>query len=936
VPKLTIEVTDYRLAANLARKILVGSAFAFIAPKPSDDLLLPEQQNVYGLPVGGRRTIALLPESQSFPGLRVNTETRPFKLVPILLPDKEIYRAIHDTVRLLLIAPDWLRANAQGSGSTQQVAQLVIEKNRSAYRTQTVELAAVGLTLVELTLLPEGNYRVYWNGEETTDYPRNRAECRFSIVEYVLSPLQATLLTHELQWSSLNCRLQVDRFQEPCNEPVLLELWSGSQQLGQQQLAPVAAGIYQAIEIALRDAKISKSDINEVVLVGGSTQIPAVQALVRQMLDKEPQQSINPDEVVALGAAIQASLFSGEVYDILLLDDTSELGGVTTLNPAPRNDFADIAYCGIVHTDERGKANLSFQVPDAIASYNIEAFALSESGREWCSTKKRLDVSKPVWAEFKLPKFIYPGDKSPATLDVSCASGQFQLRLLCDGVPVPFNLVGALQTASDSYTGQRAQVIFDAHPGHWRVEVEDLVTHECDVAERTVGELGRFKGLARRFQLLLPGEILERQAHKVLKLRLLPSLEKPFNLLCDATADYEYHCCEQTAAKLVAAVASLMAGGDPVKLRDVILAGVAREQRMHLPGRGLTLYPPDETCGVAEPDNYWGKIAAEHLCGLSIPGKSRFALDTTRSYSEIQRALQIAIAIGEDAAFAYKLPLVPTQIENGRDAYRALMRFPPAQDKALQYARRSLQQSNADRQMPQDAVLSRAEQAYCAATLLVAGNQSDRALAVAATNRLANSLDSHGRLYSTVDSVALIGLMTALRGAGIGTSGTVRVLLNGRAMSLAEAMEVSSTNQIDAIAVLEGAVLVELTTEVVEDWNTFQADLPVQVQLVVSPERANGSLRGGDTVELVVKVERYEPGLLAHVCLPPALSRLEGGGEVKRFSVDFCGRNVVRVPLLVTGHTFPPGEHWAVVVSNMFSEERTGNPGLLRVQVSAD
>jgi hypothetical protein len=689
------------------------------------------------------------------------------------------------------------------------------------------------------------------------------------------------------------------------------------------------------VEIALRDGKISKSDINEVVLVGGSTRIPAVQALVRQMLDKAPQQSINPDEVVALGAAIQASVLSAEVKDILLLENyTPERRGATS--PMPRTDFSDIAYCGIVRTDELGQASLSFRLPDAIASYNIEAFALSESGTEWCSTKNRLDVSKPIWAEFKLPKFIYPSDKSPATVDVSCASGQFRLRLLRDGVSVPFSLVGALQTAADSYTGQRAQVMFEAQPGQWRVEVEDLVTQECDVAERTVDELGRFKGLARRFQLLLPGETLERQTHRALQLQLLPSLGKPFNLLCEATADYEFRCCEQTAAKLLAAVTSLMAGGELVKLRDAILVGVAREQRMHLPGRGLALYPPEEMGGMAEPDHYWGKIAAEHLCGLSIIGESLFASEATRSDPEIQQALQIAIAIGEDAAFAYKLPLVPTQIESGRDAYRALMRSSPARDEALQYARSFLLRSTADHKKLQGAVLNRAEQAYCAAALLVGGSEPDRALAVAATNQLANSLDSNGRLYSTVDSVALIGLMTAMRAVGIGTSGTVRVLLNGRAMSLAEAMEVSSTNQIDAIAVLEGAALVELTTEVVEDWNAFRADVPVQVQLVVSQERANGLLCPGDTVELLVEVERYEPGLLVNVCLPPALSRLEGGGEVKRFSVDFCGRNLVRVPLFVTGHTLPAGEHWAVVVSNMFSEERTGNPGVLRVQVSPD
>lgn len=61
------------------------------------------------------------------------------------------------------------------------------------------------------------------------------------------------------------------------------------------------------VETALRDAKLSYSDIDEVILVGGSTRIPAVQDLVRKMAGKEPNVSVNPDEVVALGAAVQVS-----------------------------------------------------------------------------------------------------------------------------------------------------------------------------------------------------------------------------------------------------------------------------------------------------------------------------------------------------------------------------------------------------------------------------------------------------------------------------------------------------------------------------------------------------------------------------------------------------------------------------------------------------
>ena len=85
------------------------------------------------------------------------------------------------------------------------------------------------------------------------------------------------------------------------------------------------------VEKALNDARLDKSDINEVVLVGGSTRIPAIQDLVESLTGKKPNQSVNPDEVVAIGAAIQAGILAGEVKDILLLDVTPLSLGVETL-----------------------------------------------------------------------------------------------------------------------------------------------------------------------------------------------------------------------------------------------------------------------------------------------------------------------------------------------------------------------------------------------------------------------------------------------------------------------------------------------------------------------------------------------------------------------------------------------------------------------------
>ncbi len=1166
--RLTIELNDYNLAPGHARQMWVGSAFAFIAPNPTEDVVQEGLNNFYGTSSpASRRTLSLLPDGKAFPGFKVKPTERPLKLAPVLLTDKEIYRAGQDNVRLLVVAPAWLVGPAQA-------ARLVIENNGAIYRNQAVTLATGGLTLVELGQLPEGGYRVYWDADEAADYEGKKAECRFSSVEYVLSPLQATLLAHQLDGKKLECRLKVESFNEPLNVPVEIELWSGNQRLAQERrVKPGTPGIYN-IEFKVKasanerlELRVSHLDQTATVVIPGSAKAErdetllsglgrevraslmpgqttrevrglylsadstvkntpvtitdpaptsgkaqlrwqgAAQAARLLVLDAQNKliedrdlgdvtagqiveiETVAPGAFIAVGGwldgkawegwsfvmapsraqlniispttarpgrSVDLQLETGSTASVYLLVRDSRLVGatpkerlaaslkrglegvnkwatlgfikqtldqhpdwpsdyysfsrpgtgalprmplpppmgLTTLSGPPtgivrpmmaapqagsffaftsaevsmtsaaapmlyvanflsegtieaegdllgeaaktadpRRDFADVAYCAVVQTNPQGRASLSFQLPDAITSYSIEAFALTEGGLDWGAARESLEVTQPVWAEFKLPAFVYPGDVSAASLEVGCKSGQFRLRLLRDGTPVPFTLSGAKQIAPDSYSGQRAKVTFEAQSGLWRAELEDLTTGEQDASERTVEALGHFKGLARRFQLLLTGQTIIRETAGAIQLRLLPSLDKPFSLLCDATADYGHRCCEQTAAKLLAAVAALVSGsGDGGKLNDVILAGVARERRMFLPGQGFMMYPPEESGGNRQPNEYWGKLAAEHLSNLALVGGSLFVPGASSFEPSVKQALQEAMQMGEDAAKAYKLPLTPNRVDSGREAYRALARKASVRGEALGYARRSLREQGRN----QGAVLAREEQAYCAAALLLGGDPSDIGLAIEAANRLASSLGSEGRLYSTVDSVALISLMGALRMAGIGASGTGRVRLDGRELSLQEAIEAASDGQAKEVTTLEGAALVELTTEVVEDWNAFRATVPVGVNLNRVGKLGQTALRLGDTVELIVTIQQYEPGLLTHVCLPPALSKIEGGGEVKKFSVDFAGRTELRIPLRATGYTGPQGEHWAILVRNMFNEEQAGNPGLLTAQVSPE
>ncbi|PAF54936.1 molecular chaperone DnaK [Mycoplasmopsis agassizii] len=121
------------------------------------------------------------------------------------------------------------------------------------------------------------------------------------------------------------------------------------------------------IEDALTEAKLKPSDLDEVLLVGGSTRIPAVQTMVEHVLGKKPNRSINPDEVVAIGAAIQGGVLAGEIDDVLLLDVTPLTLGIETMGGVatpliPRNTTIPVTKSQIFSTAADNQTEVTINI----------------------------------------------------------------------------------------------------------------------------------------------------------------------------------------------------------------------------------------------------------------------------------------------------------------------------------------------------------------------------------------------------------------------------------------------------------------------------------------------------------------------------------------------------------------------------------------------
>jgi len=604
-------------------------------------------------------------------------------------------------------------------------------------------------------------------------------------------------------------------------------------------------------------------------------------------------------------------------------------GGGPYREPAPMpepvqvKDEPEVLFAGLVPLLD-GRGELSLDLPDAFTDYLVEAFSLG-SGLDWGRTEARFSAEKQPFASLDLPAFVHPRDTAEGRLQIGSSGTPLTVSVARDGQPLELTMDGQPLPAFQTIDSSRATICFDAAAGDYEAHVNEQGGAGKDRATGRVDEPGKLRRKAVALQILRPGQrLLFGDVDGAVALRVLPGLERPFDALVDATGDYSHACCEQTAAKILAALAMLMMTRDAARRARavaIILAGIKRERRMWLRGRGFKMYPDSSS----SPDSYWGKKAALYLQQLALAPRD----------GELGGAVAQALQMAADTCRAYRLQWPPTNPQTCEEAY-ATARFGKgdAMSAAMKLVNARLGNGQ---ELPANPELGgvvgmRAEGAYAAACMLRAG-KAELSRALTLTNQVVRALGPNGRLYSTVDSTAAIALMTELRFAGIvnEAGGAGKVKVNGRELPLLEATRlVEAVEEVEAGA---GVVAVEVTRITEESWEEYAAGVSLRVALERdgTPRR---TFRPGDALDLHVTIEEgYKAGDLLWVCLPDCLSRVLGGGQVKRFSVDFEEQSELRVPLAATAPTSRGRQHFAVCLRNMFEEERAGNPGLLDVAV---
>lgn len=591
---------------------------------------------------------------------------------------------------------------------------------------------------------------------------------------------------------------------------------------------------------------------------------------------------------------------------------------------------ADVIYCELIKGFETANKTVTIPVPDVIGNYDVKVFSVATG--DWSEAEASVRVEKDSYLEPMIPVAAHPEDgvMCEAVAVRPPEGAKFTLKVNGAGVMVAIDFT----KLSNGNIGLRWPAIPGVHELSMGTGCKDPYSlgEVLDVVRRIVEKPGEETVIAQEMRILRQGESCEADAEGALTMRVMPGMEGEVGQAVQVVTEFGHYCCEQSAAIITGAVLSLYLGDEKSasKAHETIVKGEARMRSMHIPGRGFRTYPES---GDSITTN-WSATAArrlEHFGPLlekNIP-------------DDVRKAVQGLIEMGKDASKAHAgKDRVPSPME---DAY-----YSKDAEKVVSIDVAALKATLTGHNY----YAPKSEAAFAAAVLLRSGKTAE---GIDLANAVAKSMGGTmgGGHHGSYEALAYMHMVCELQTCGVVSgAGGGKVRIDDKEMTVKKAVSYGEATRVEAV---EGSVAIKITKIERLDMSTKRSGLGMTIELRneenekvdETPGEAthgDGSRwdeiflssipKAGSKVTLSVSLtEGYKDGDVMCVVLPDGLSRIVGGAKVKKFQMDFAGKDKLEVDLVCHGATEKP-QTWAAVVRNMYDASRIGCVGLMRTHVS--
>lgn len=582
-----------------------------------------------------------------------------------------------------------------------------------------------------------------------------------------------------------------------------------------------------------------------------------------------------------------------------------------------------------------GEAEMRIVAPTDIGEYTVTAFSFDRETFSWAETTLRFSVTKPVYVKAIVPTYLAQGSAYRLRMLVSTLEGAARIGVFYNNVELPVTDIAGKPIDSTNLQTPANYFVTLVGPGDLDITLEDPITGATDRVQYRINAPDRVKTRYTRRTLINPGESITADELGAITMWAEPGLDLTVHMLTTGLMGFEGKCIQQSSEMLLAAVHNIIASGGSGAAVNYFLRLTAYIRRM-IPGDGhkyagdFMFYPG------YPPDQYYSLAAAWNMYNLDMY--------TDRSFQKVLPSdvqTEIIFLRNKGRMYLHRRGLLhndglPINVTCGRDLYIALQHGFTRQETVAFIGRYLAKEGDNYRiigTLPtyaHGATVVRAELAYLAASMVM-WKMWDAAIPLA--SHVLSQVRERGLAHSSADTLPILLMINVFSALDFGKAQSWVTRNSGR-ITLQNLLDDGDTFK--SFTAGDQPVVIGYTVDEERTWSDMRFTKQVQVAIINRDGQHARALPVGQRAKVVITLPQgYEAGDMVRLVTPPNLVITMGGGQIQNMDVDLQGQATVEVEVMAIAPTVDGHQDvLAVLVWNMFDEEKAGNPGLIQFTIT--